>query len=534
MQMSKLPSNNDRRGSGSPGAEIEKNQTLRSRMHGEYRMILHPRPDKSMARDQPTTRGERLKAAPTIPVLRRKSDPSVAARPSAPPPPGALVAGRYRLEHVLQQGGMGAVFRAHDLRLDVDVAVKLVRGDIAGPDATERLIKEGRALAHISHPAAVRVIDVGMDEHSDPFLVMELLRGTSLAEVLAARGSLTPEEAVRVLLPIVDAVAAAHAAGIVHRDIKPQNIMLVRGEDGADVPKLVDFGVARLTAEPHSARLTRTGMLLGSLEYMAPEQTEGHIDVDVRADVWALCVVLFELVTGRTPFHRQAPLATLRAIQSEDPEPSGVLFHELGLRDILRWGLAKARNERWSSARELGQALAWWAIARGIEADVASTSLTSRWGAGLNAPPPRGSEPANAPRHGEQPPTACRRVPTILVADDDPVQRAAIRAVLMDEDYDVVEASDGDAVLRLLGSAAVVPDVLLLDFCMPGFSGLGVLRLLQKRGAVPPTFIVTSFPDSSVDRMAAQLGALRVIHKPVNLDELCAEVRTALSRSSNV
>jgi len=124
-------------------------------------------------------------------------------------------------------------------------------------------------------------------------------------------------------------------------------------------------------------------------------------------------------------------------------------------------------------------------------------------------------------------------VPTILVADDDPVQRAAIRTVLVEEDYEVVEASDGDAVLRMLGSAAVVPDVLLLDLCMPGFSGLGVLRLLQQRGKVPPTFIVTSFPDSSVDRMAAQLGALRVIHKPVNLDELCAAVRGALSLARN-
>jgi serine/threonine-protein kinase len=448
---------------------------------------------------------------------------------SSPASSGVVLGDRYRLEQVLRRGGMGDVYRAYDMRLDIEVAVKLVRADLAGAEATERLIKEARALAHVSHPSAVRVIDVGATDGGDPYLVMELLRGTSLDEALAATGPFTPEQAVRLLLPIVDAAAAAHAAGIVHRDIKPQNIVLVAGDDHAPSTKLVDFGVARLTGEPAGARLTQAGKLVGSLDYMAPEQTEGRLDVDAQADVWALCVVLFELVTGTTPFRRPTPLATLTAIQSEVPRPASALRHEPELWDILRWGLAKDRAERWSTARELGQALAWWAIMRGIDADAARTSLVSRWGAGGSAPP--GHDPGGAPSQGGQARPGARRTPCILVADDDPLQRETVSDVLRDDGYEVVEAADGDEVLKLLGGSAVVPDVLLLDFCMPGFSGLGVLRLLQRRGKVPPTLILTGFPDNSVDRMAVQLGAVRVLHKPVDIDVLRSEVRAVLPAS---
>jgi CheY-like chemotaxis protein len=237
--------------------------------------------------------------------------------------------------------------------------------------------------------------------------------------------------------------------------------------------------------------------------------------------------VLFELVTGRTPFHRSLPIATLAAIQSADPEPTGALCSEPGLWDILRWGLVKDRSERWSSARELGQALAWWAIARGIEADVAGTSLTSHWGT-CGSGPRRAPEQPQAPRGSGQPRSATRS-PTILLADDDGAHRAALRYVLREEGYEVIEASDGDEVLAILKSSPLVPDLLLLDFCMPGFSGLGVLRLLKRLGEIPPTIIMTSFPDSSVDRMAQQLGALEVLHKPLDLERLRADVAAALA-----
>jgi serine/threonine-protein kinase len=223
-----------------------------------------------------------------------------AALPGRLPAVGQLVAGRYRIERRLGEGGMGTVFLAHDLRLDIDVALKLIRSDLACTQARERLLEEARAAARVSHPSAVRVLDFVVDEEGCPFLVMEMLAGRSLADVLVD-GAFAPEEAVRLLLPIIGAAAAAHAEGIVHRDIKPDNILLVCGAEGP-TPKLVDFGVARLPEARSHRRLTQAGALIGSPEYMAPEQTEGRMDVDARADVWALCVVLYELVTGITLF----------------------------------------------------------------------------------------------------------------------------------------------------------------------------------------------------------------------------------------
>lgn len=306
--------------------------------------------------------------------------PFATLRPPRPlPVTGAVIAGRYRIERVLQVGGMGAVMKAHDLRLGIDVAVKFIRSELVAPEAAERLHKEACATARVSHPSIVRVFDVGTSEVDGRFLVMELLQGPTLSDTLAARGHFTPEEAALLVLPIVGAAAAAHAEGIVHRDIKPQNVMLVDGEDGALVPKLIDFGVAHLVSEPASTRITQAGTLLGSPEYMAPEQARAEHDIDAQTDVWALCVLFYELVAGTTPFRRETSLATLAAIVSDEPACPDALRDEPELWCILRRGLVRDRSERWGSARGLGRQLAVWAIGRGIEADAAGTSLASSW-----------------------------------------------------------------------------------------------------------------------------------------------------------
>ncbi len=323
---------------------------------GEYCFVLEPR--------------ERRQDAPAAEGSAASPDSTLAA--------GAVVAGRYRLGRTLQTGNMGTLFEAHDLRLDIQVAMKFVRAALASPQATGRLVLEARAAARVSHPSAVRVLDVGVSEHGAPFLVMEMLRGISLCDALATRRCPDPEEAVGLLLPIIGAVSAAHAEEIVHRDIKPQNIVLVTGKDGAVLPKLVDFGIARRMDEPLRTRITYAGTLIGSPEYMAPEQTLGR-DVDVRADVWALCIVLHELVTGTTPFRRVDLRATLEAIQDDEPRPEGRLLREPELWDILCWGLAKELPRRCRSAHDLGRALASWAMARGIDADASAPSLAARW-----------------------------------------------------------------------------------------------------------------------------------------------------------
>lgn len=296
--------------------------------------------------------------------------------------PGHVISQRYELLDCIGNGAMGAVFQAHDRVLDAAVAVKLVRVDPERADrdrATQRLLLEARAIARISHPGIVRVFDFGCTDEA-PFIVMELLEGETLSDLRAREGVLSPEQAIQKLLPIADALNVAHRRGVVHRDIKPENVFLSRDELGRTQPKLVDFGVARLRERGRG--LTRPGMLVGTPDYMAPEQARADPDVDQRADVWAFGVVLYELVTGRRPFAQQGPsyLAVLQSIVSEPPTPT----IELGVGDAALWGilaksLAKSRSERWRDLRQMGRALACWLLERGVTEDGCGASLRIHW-----------------------------------------------------------------------------------------------------------------------------------------------------------
>lgn len=294
---------------------------------------------------------------------------------------GETVAGKYQLIELLGEGGMGAVWRAHNVTLDIDVAVKVIRRDEEdsdGPLLGDRLLQEARAAARLGHPSIARVFDFGVSELGDSFIVMELLEGEDLAQALTRRGRLSATKAVATLLPIAHALDAAHQKGIVHRDLKPENVFLARAEHGRVVPKLVDFGIAKIERTKNK-RLTQTGTMLGSPLYMSPEQARGD-DVNHLADVWALCVVLYELVTGRTPFEGKNYNALLYAIIADEPVPLTDLgFGDDALWGILQRGFQKDPAERWQSMRELGGALARWSIERDQHEDITGASLNAQW-----------------------------------------------------------------------------------------------------------------------------------------------------------
>jgi serine/threonine-protein kinase len=292
---------------------------------------------------------------------------------------GAIIDGKYRLERLLGEGGMGSVWGAHHLQLDLPVAIKLLRsGSDPSPVLSERLKIEARAAAQLVHPAIVRVFDVDTSEEGDDFIVMELLAGESLSDVFD-RGRLSSESAVQIMLPIAEALALAHGKGVVHRDLKPQNVFMAQDEDRLQ-PKLLDFGIAKLTSAPVNGGLTETGIPIGSPDYMSPEQARGVKDVDYRADVWAFSVVLYEAVTGHTPFTGDNYNALMRAIVETEPAPL-VLDQNLdqGLVELILWGLAKDRDARPGSMQELGRELARWLLDRGVKEDVCGNPLGPRW-----------------------------------------------------------------------------------------------------------------------------------------------------------
>jgi serine/threonine-protein kinase len=292
---------------------------------------------------------------------------------------GTLIAQKYRLVRALCQGGMGAVWLAHNELLDMDVALKLIRHDLRTTGLAERLLTEARLAAKLEHPAVVSVFDVGNTEHGDPYIVMELLRGEDLRELLEREGQLEPVRSVQCLLPILEGLAAAHARGIVHRDLKPENVYFTHIEERIQ-PKIVDFGIAKPTNGEKQRCVTRSGAVVGSPDYMSPEQARGLDDVDHRADIWAFAVVLYECLTSRPPFADSSYETLLRDVVEKPITPMvqrGVDEPELW--EIIARGLAKEREERWQTAREMGVALALWLRARGVEEDICGQSLRATW-----------------------------------------------------------------------------------------------------------------------------------------------------------
>ncbi|WP_437684089.1 serine/threonine-protein kinase [Sorangium sp. So ce131] len=277
----------------------------------------------------------------------------------AQPAVGDLFAGKYRIEQLLGEGGMGLVFRARHIHLDEPVAIKLLRDEyMRDPLLVERFLREARAAAKIKSDYVVRVVDADTLDGGPPYLVMEYLEGHDLATLLQQSGPMAPAEAVGHVLAACDALAEAHALGIVHRDLKPANLFAARQRDGSTCTKILDFGISKLagTAE----ELTRTGAVLGSPLYMAPEQMRSSRAVDHRADIWSLGAVLYKLLTDAAPF----PAANLQQlgmlVLMADPVPPRQQRPDLpeDLEAVVLRCLEKPPERRFSTVLELAAALA--------------------------------------------------------------------------------------------------------------------------------------------------------------------------------
>ncbi len=274
--------------------------------------------------------------------------------------PGALVANRYRLETILGRGGAATVWRAHDSVLDRAVALKalspyaLRRGEVT----YERFLREARICAAIRHPNVVGLLDFGAD-HERPFLVMELLEGEPLDVKLDREVQLRVAEAVAIAAGILDGLEAAHEAGIVHRDLKPANVFLVREGDTIR-SKLLDFGVSRSLdrALRRSAYTTAEGQLLGTPEYMSPEQARGTRDLDFRTDLYSAGVIVFEMLAGILPYSSDALGDLIVEIVTRPAPPLSSVRPDVGpISDVLARAMAHKRDARFASAREMRDAL---------------------------------------------------------------------------------------------------------------------------------------------------------------------------------
>jgi tRNA A-37 threonylcarbamoyl transferase component Bud32 len=267
-----------------------------------------------------------------------------------------VIDGKYRIDQVIGRGGMGAVYRARDMRLDRDVAIKVVRAELLDdPEARTRFRREAQIVARLQHPAIVAVFDYGTFADGSAFLVMELVRGDDLRHLLRHEGSLTVDRALPLLTALCGAVDAAHREGVLHRDLKPENILLVKQDSRV---KVLDFGVAKVVSdraagETAVATLTSAGVIVGTPAYMAPEQLRSE-PLDARTDVFSLGVIAYEMLTGELPFGRASlwdiGLQQLGGVKPMRGVPAGV-------EATIKRALSLNPSERPSSAADFARAL---------------------------------------------------------------------------------------------------------------------------------------------------------------------------------
>ena len=322
---------------------------------------------------------------------------------SAPVKIGETLAGKYTVERVLGVGGMGVVVAAKHIHLGERVAIKfLLPHALARPDVVKRFLQEGQAAAKMKSEHIARVRDVGTLDSGAPYLVMEYLDGEDLGVVLRAKGALSIEVSVGYILQACEALADAHAAGVIHRDLKPGNLFLTRKNDGTPVIKIIDFGISKVGVTGDglpligTGEMTETAMMMVSPLYMAPEQMASARDVDGRSDIWSLGIILHTLLTGEQPFKAPSVMQIYEMILAGAPPLRNALpGAPEGLEKILLKCLQKQREDRYNNVADLAAALVEFGPAgsRDSAERTARISLVNR---------PKGSEPPRAtPEPGE-------------------------------------------------------------------------------------------------------------------------------------
>jgi serine/threonine protein kinase len=409
--------------------------------------------------------------------------------------------GTYRLISPLGAGGMGEVWRAEDTKLLRQVAIKILPPQLAAdPEWKDRFLREARTIAQLNHPniATIYAID---EQDGKLFIAMELIEGASLASVIAD-GPMVPADAVRVAIHVSDGLSEAHAKGIVHRDIKPDNIIL-----SPRFVKVLDFGIAKQIGGTADPTLTQGGMVMGTPHYMSPEQALGRA-VDARTDIFSLGVVLYEMLSGQKPFSGAAVTELLLQIVMTQPRDIAQAAFGItpALANIVRRCLAKQPEERFASCEDLRAALAG-----SLKEDPSARRKSSVPTIAVR------KDPTPAPTPIAKPAAPRGRA---LIADDDPATRYLIAGILSRHQIACDEASNGADAIKLLKSNEYA--FIFIDLLMPRIDGWGVIDYLRAHRIEPSkrrTYVVTGVQNQKLST-ADQDVVTGLLYKPIDVAQV--------------
>ncbi len=414
--------------------------------------------------------------------------------------------GTYRLISRLGAGGMGEVWRAEDTKLLRQVAIKILPEQLAKDEEwKQRFLREARTVAQLNHPNIAGIYSI--DQQGDTlFIAMELIEGESLATVMS-RGPMMPADAVRVAVHVCDGLSEAHAKGIVHRDIKPDNIIL-----SPRFVKVLDFGIAKQLGGTADPGLTQGGMVMGTPHYMSPEQALGR-SVDARTDIFSLGVVLYEMLSGAKPFLGEAVTEVLLKIVMNEPRDIAAAAFGItpALASIVRRCMQKQADDRFQDCEQLRAGLVTSLKeepSRARRSQVPTIAVRASDGhvpaqPTQVQPPPQGlQQPAN-PRY------------RALVADDDPATRYIVASVLSQNRIAFDEAENGAVAVKLLKSNRY--ELVFIDLLMPRMDGWGVVDYLRsKRGeGAPRVFIITGVHDQKLSTADHDVVS-GLLYKPID------------------
>jgi serine/threonine-protein kinase len=335
---------------------------------------------------------------------------------------GTTIDGKYRIIRLIGTGGMGAVYEGENILIRRRVAIKvLLAATTQNPDLIRRFEREAQAAGEIGNDHILEVLDLGSLPNGDRYMVMEYLDGETLADRITRHGKLTPGQLAPIARQFLTALASAHAAGIIHRDLKPENIFILRHKAGrADYVKLIDFGVSKFSNLDTALRATRAGSLLGTPCYMSPEQARGRAEADVRSDIYACGVIMYESVTGKLPFEAETFNDLMFKIAlSEPPSPMSLVpALDPDFAWLINHAMAHDPNARFQTVREFAEALDSW---------MRKNALTGT----LTAPPPSDAYPSSRDRMPSNP-----RIPTASAESlDAEVDALALQQTTSDESW---------------------------------------------------------------------------------------------------